>query len=48
MEERVTSTANAAISVVSAPIVSAVPYLIRFPSHRFWVDYDEKADVLYK
>jgi len=24
-----------------------VPYLIRFPSQRFWVDYDEEADVLY-
>jgi hypothetical protein len=21
--------------------------LIRFPSQRFWVDYDEEADVLY-
>ncbi len=28
-------------------IVQAVPWLIDFPEHRFWVDYDEKADVLY-
>ena len=30
-----------------APILRAAPYLIRFPSRRFWVDYDEQADVLY-
>lgn len=30
-----------------APIFHALPYLIRFPSQRFWVDYDEEADVLY-
>jgi uncharacterized protein YuzE len=30
-----------------APILHAAPYLIRFPSQRFWVDYDEQADVLY-
>lgn len=23
------------------------PYLTHFPSRRFWVDYDEEADVLY-
>jgi len=23
------------------------PHLIRFPTKRFWVDYDEEADVLY-
>jgi len=33
--------------VATAPIFGAVPYLIRFPSQRFWVDYDEEADVLY-
>ena len=31
----------------TAPILHALPYLIRFPSRRFWVDYDEEADVLY-
>ncbi len=31
----------------AVPIVQAAPYLIRFPSRRFWVDYDEQADVLY-
>ncbi len=24
-----------------------MPYLTQFPSKRFWVDYDEEADVLY-
>ena len=24
-----------------------MPYLTQFPSQRFWVDYDEEADVLY-
>ena len=27
--------------------IAYLPYLIRFPSQRFWVDYDEEADVLY-
>ena len=31
----------------TAPILHALSYLIRFPSRRFWVDYDEEADVLY-
>jgi uncharacterized protein YuzE len=30
-----------------APIFQAAPYLIHFPTHRFWVDYDQEADVLY-
>jgi len=34
-------------SGATAPILHALPYLIRFPSRRFWVDYDEEADVLY-
>jgi uncharacterized protein YuzE len=34
-------------SVSMEPIFRAAPYLIRFPSQRFWVDYDEEADVLY-
>lgn len=25
----------------------ALPYLKRFPSSHFWVDYDKEADVLY-
>lgn len=28
-------------------VVEAMPHLKRFPSHHFWVDYDEEADVLY-
>jgi uncharacterized protein YuzE len=25
----------------------AVPFLLAFPAARFWVDYDQEADVLY-
>ena len=28
-------------------ILRAVDGLIHLPTHRFWVDYDEEADVLY-
>ena len=28
-------------------ISRVVPFLIGFPVSRFWVDYDEEADVLY-
>jgi len=28
-------------------ISGALPYLIRLPAGRAWVDYDQKADVLY-
>ncbi len=34
-------------SVKTEPILHALPYLTRFPSRRFWVDYDQEADVLY-
>jgi len=34
-------------SALTAPIFRAAPYLTRFPTKRFWVDYDEEADVLY-
>jgi len=34
-------------STVTARIFRAAPYLTRFPAKRFWVDYDEEADVLY-
>ncbi len=47
MEKRVMSTITKGMPVVTDPILHAVPYLIRFPSQRFWVDYDEEADVLY-
>jgi len=40
MEKKLTAEA-------AAPILQAMPYLIRFPSQRFWVDYDAEADVLY-
>lgn len=28
-------------------VTEAVPFLLRFPMRRFWVDYDREADVLY-
>ncbi|MDI6890396.1 MAG: DUF2283 domain-containing protein [Thermodesulfovibrionales bacterium] len=28
-------------------ILDSIPYLLRMPSKRVWVDYDEEADVLY-
>jgi len=28
-------------------ISDALPYLIRLPSGKAWIDYDEEADVLY-
>ena len=34
-------------TTVVPKIAQAIPYLIDFPAHRFWVDYDEEADVLY-
>lgn len=41
MEERLIA------NVKTEPILHALPYLTRFPSQRFWVDYDSEADVLY-
>jgi|SRR6185295_5800392 len=28
-------------------VTEAVPLLLKFPMNRFWVDYDQEADVLY-
>ncbi len=28
-------------------VIQTAPHLIRFPTRKFWVDYDEEADVLY-
>jgi len=38
-----------AVDTTTLPLVvtQAVPHLLRFPAHRFRVDYDEEADVLY-
>ena len=30
-----------------APILRAVPQLVRFPAKQLWMDYDKEADVLY-
>ena len=40
MEEILTSDHELSLS-------QAIPFLIGFPASRFWVDYDEEADVLY-
>lgn len=28
-------------------VLEALPYILKMPSHRIWIDYDEEADVLY-
>ena len=28
-------------------ILKSVPYILKMPSSRIWIDYDEDADVLY-
>ena len=30
-----------------ANIIESIPYLLKMPSKRIWIDYDEEADVLY-
>lgn len=30
-----------------AGILESIPYLLKMPSKRIWVDYDDEADVLY-
>lgn len=32
---------------IPASVLEAIPLLIDFPTQRFWVDYDQEADVLY-
>lgn len=32
---------------VMLSVTQAIPFLLKFPTQRFWVDYDEEADVLY-
>lgn len=32
---------------ISDAVFRAVPLLVDFPASRFWVDYDQEADVLY-
>jgi uncharacterized protein YuzE len=34
-------------SKISNSVFQAVPFLIDFPTPRYWVDYDGEADVLY-
>lgn len=28
-------------------MTQAIPLLLKLPTHRFWIDYDSEADVLY-
>jgi len=28
-------------------VLDSLPYLLKMPSNRVWIDYDEEADVLY-
>ena len=30
-----------------AAVLQSIPFLVNFPRRRFWVDYDDEADVLY-
>ncbi len=32
---------------IPTSVLEAIPLLIDFPTQRFWVDYDQEADVLY-
>jgi uncharacterized protein YuzE len=32
---------------VKKELLESVPYLLKMPSNRIWIDYDEDADVLY-
>ena len=32
---------------IPASVYKAVPFLVKFPTGKFWVDYDKEADVLY-
>jgi uncharacterized protein YuzE len=34
-------------AAIPASVWEAVPFLIKFPAEKFWVDYDKEADVLY-
>lgn len=33
--------------MAEASILDSVPYLLKSPSHKVWMDYDEEADVMY-
>lgn len=38
---------RAAVAKAVEEISGAVPHLIRLPTGKAWIDYDEEADVLY-
>jgi uncharacterized protein YuzE len=38
---------RAAVAKTIEEISGALPYLIRLPSGKAWIDYDKEADVLY-
>ncbi|OIP36326.1 hypothetical protein AUJ95_09515 [Candidatus Desantisbacteria bacterium CG2_30_40_21] len=34
-------------SGVFSEVFEATPHLLKFPTKRFWTDYDQEADILY-
>lgn len=34
-------------TMIPESVLQAIPILVDFPQRRFWVDYDQEADVLY-
>jgi len=38
---------NKGVTKTVGEISGALPYLIRFPNGKAWIDYDQEADVLY-
>ena len=32
---------------IKEELLESIPYLLKMPSNRIWIDYDEDADVLY-
>jgi uncharacterized protein YuzE len=38
---------TALINQTIKDIYGMLPFIINLPTHKFWLDYDEEADVLY-
>jgi len=32
---------------IKEELLKSIPYMLKMPSHRIWIDYDEDMDVLY-
>lgn len=39
--------AKALINQSLKEVFQTTPHLLRFPSSKYWIDYDKEADVLY-